>query len=183
MGAVSISGLEGVKFVQLDVTSVGSNEKKKSTEDTLSATVDGSATDGSSTDGSTTKQQLIDQLFSGFSGQQSDTTSAPSTATEELVLGEGMEIFIEMDESEEGEGLFTMDSFFDMSAPTVTATTAADTETVDIASPPLSPSDILLRAHNGAAYRMMDGRRQQMISQVQSTEDRIVALKSKISEM
>ena len=223
-GAVTISGFEGVKFVPLHaVTEPSSSSALTSTTVADDSTADGKTADDSTTASTSSpiKQQLIDQLFAGFSeslasddaittSTQSSTTlesssssstsssqgSDATTAVEEsIVLGEGMEIYIEMDDSE--EGLFSMDSFFDMgesSVPTMTTTSMTTIETdadmvgsttsadIDIA-PPLSPSDLLLHEHNGAAYRLMTARRQQMIRQAQSTDERIVALKSKIGTM
>lgn len=90
-------------------------------------------------------------------------------------LGEGMEIYLEMDDS----AMPIVPTGSVIGSPS----DAADYDVSSSSTLTSSVSDVLLHEHHGAAYRMMDARRQQMIREVQSTDDRIVALKSKINTM
>ena len=151
MGKMSISGLEGVKFVPLN-----------------NAAVDGSV-----------EENIADAVQSTTTTMATSSSEGDDT-TEEMTLGEGMEIYIEMDDAAEPTMMFAMDGVLDneMEQPTV--------PTADMDGSPTSTTslaDILLHEHHGAAYRLMDARRQQMIRQVESTTDRITALKAKINTL
>ena len=160
MGTMSISGLEGVKFVPLN-----------------NAAVDGSV-----------EENIADAVQSTTTTMASTSSQEGDDTTAEITLGEGMEIYIEMDDAVEPTMMFAMDGVLDNEMeqspmPTVTTTSPTDADMDGSTTSTSSLSDILLHEHHGAAYRLMDARRQQMIRQVESTTDRITALKAKINTM